>query len=95
MGIFLHAVGNKTISAGHAKTRAFVGENRKLDARFGVKRFSRMRGNERIHSNGAITEHSSGFCCNCVSNVGFSGDGCLEGIFEVRTVKTRHLRGTS
>ena len=38
-GVFSCAVANKPISAGHTKTSAYVDENRKLDARFGVKGF--------------------------------------------------------
>ena len=34
---FVYAVENKPISAGHTKTGAYVGENRKLDAMFRVK----------------------------------------------------------
>ena len=37
--IFVYTVGNKPIPAGHTKTGAYVGENRKLDAGFGVKGF--------------------------------------------------------
>ena len=36
---FVCAVGNKPISAGHNKTGAYVGENRKLDAGFCVTWF--------------------------------------------------------
>ena len=38
-GRFVYAAENKPISSDHAQTGAYVGENRKIDARFRVKRF--------------------------------------------------------
>ena len=38
-GIFVYTVTNKPISAGSTKTRAYVGENRKLDTGFHAKGF--------------------------------------------------------
>ena len=86
---------NKPISAGRTNTGAYVEENRKLDAGFRVKGFSRIRGNECARADGTVTDHSGGSRCNCVSKAEFAGDGCFESIFGVGAVKTRHLRETS
>ena len=70
-GRFFYAVGNKPLPAGYTETGAYVGGNRKLDARFCVKGFQYIVETNALAPTAVITSHYDIDGCNFVQKVGF------------------------